>query len=341
MEIEEGKLRAALAGALERLGTAPPGSGGVPLYFRLHDDAGEGVEDATVFGAALLAPLVGLAGDPRAAAWCRRAREFVLGERGRSGLVRFWPKGHPRRASVPPDLDDTAAAAALGAAPPGRLARLVLAFADSRGRLATWLYPRRRLDLARFPELATARRFADPGHRFWRETEADPADADAGANAQALAWLGDLPGTERAAAWLLEVSAAGAEEGADRWHRVWGVRWLVARAARRASALAPALPWLGKRVEREAEALASAGEALDVAFALAVAATIGSGDLARTRLAGRLLEEQAGDGSWPRAPLWWGGPKRRSEWGSAVATTAVAAGALGALLARRQGRPAP
>lgn len=334
MKSEDETLRAALDGALERLGSVPPGSGGVPLFFRLHDDAGEGVEDATVFGAALLAPLVARVADPRAAAWCRRARDFVQGERGRGGLVRFWPKGHPRHWSVPPDLDDTAAAAALCAAPPGRLARLVLALADSRGRLATWLYPRRLLDLVRFPELATARRFADPGHPVWRETEADPADADAGANAQALAWLGDRPGTERAAAWLLEVTAAGAEEGADRWHRVWGVRWLVARAAERARALAPARPRLAARVEGDLEALVSEGHALDVAFALAVAATTGSGDAACARLAGRLLEEQDGDGSWPRAPLWWGGPKRLAEWGSAVATTAVAAGALGALLAR-------
>jgi len=333
-------IAAALAAAAERLAAEQRADGEIPVSLRRAGEAGEGAVDRTIFATALALPFLdalAASGAARAAPLPAAARRFLAGERGASGLLRFWPRDHPRGRALPPDLDDTAAAArALAPRRPERLARLLAAQRDPEGRLYTWLLPRSAAQLVRFPELAGALPLLAARHPFWRQSEARPGDVDAGANAQALAWLGDRPELAPAATWLAELVRTGREEEADRWHRLWGVRWLIALAAGRAPSLGAAARALAARVGDEAGELARAGAAADVALALATGAAVGAPAPARAALAARLLAEQDAGGGWPRAALWFGGPRRTVEWGSAALSTALAAGALAAELARRE-----
>lgn len=330
------RIGGALARALERVAAEQRDDGELPVEVRRAGQSA-GTPDPTVFATALLLPALAAAGAPRAAEIAAAGRRFLARQAGPGGLVRFWPRGHPRRAETPPDLDDSAAVALELGRPARRLGRLLLSRRDPAGRLPTWLVPRSAVDLARFPQLVAAWPFARARHPFWTATEARPDDADAGANAQALALLGARPETAALASWLTGVVAGGAEESADRWHRAWGVRWLVARVADPGCApLAAARRQLAARVERECAPLAAGGAAVDVAWALLVGARTGAAAAARAALAERLLAEQGSDGAWPRAALWYGGPRRVVDWGSAAATTALAAGALGAERALRR-----
>jgi len=333
-------IAAALAAAARRLAAEQRADGEIPVSVARAGEAGEGGADRTLFATALALPFLdalaasGAAAAPLPAA----ARRFLARERGAGALVRFWPRAHPRGRALPPDLDDTAAAArAVAPRNPARLARLLAAQRDPEGRLYTWLLPRSAGLLLRFPELAGALPLLAARHPFWTRSEARPDDVDAGANAQALAWAGDRPELAPAAAWLDALVRASREGDADRWHRPWGVRWLIALAAGRAPSLAAAARALAARVGDEAGELARTATAVDVALALATGAALGAPAPARAALAARLLAEQDAEGGWPRAALWYGGPRRTVDWGSAALTTALAAGALAAELGRREG----
>jgi hypothetical protein len=335
--VDSRSLARALELALARVASGQRPDGELPVEVRRAGEPGA-TADRTLFATALLLPALAQARSAAAAAILARGQGFLAGEAGGSGLVRFWPRGHPRHADIPPDLDDSAAVAlALAPRSSRRLARLLLARRGADGRFPTWLVPRSPLELLRFPGLAGALAFRDPRHPFWSRTEARPDDADAGAQAQALLLLGARPETTGAAGWLAAVVAAGPEERADRWHRAWGVRWLAARAAALGiPALAPARAALLLRLEAEAPALARGGEAVDVALAQLAASALSAPVSIRAPLVERLLAEQDGGGGWPRASLWYGGPRRVVDWGSAEATTALAAGALAAELAAAQ-----
>lgn len=329
-------LDEALAAAIGALAAEQRADGEIPVTMRRRGEPAEGRPDRTLFATALAVPFLDFLAPPSETRIAAAARGFLRRERGRRDLARFWPRTHPRGASLPADLDDTAAMAlALGALRPVRLRRLLLAQRDAWGRFHTWLLPRSPGVLARHPELSAAVPLLARRHPFWTRTEAARDDVDAGANAHAVAWLGDCPETASAASWLAELAAAGTEEEADRWHRLWGVRWLVARAAATVASLAPAAAALTDRIAVEADGLARAGEAADVALALAAGVVLGVPAGARAPLAERLLAEQNGEGRWPRAALWYGGARRTVDWGSAALTTALAAGALAAERQRR------
>ena len=336
---ERRSFGATLAAAAGRLAVEQRADGEIPVSLCRAGETGAGSPDRTLFASALAVPFLdslAASGAPRAAGLAAAARGFLRRERGRGDLVRFWPRSHPRGRALPPDLDDTAAVArALGARRPARLGRLLAAQRDGDGRLRTWLLPRSAVGLLRFPELLAALPLVSARHPFWTRSEAHRDDVDAGANAQALAWLGDRPELAAAAAWLCELARTGREEEADRWHRCWGVRWLIARAAGRAPSLAAAARALAARVGEEAGQIARAGAAADVALALATGAAVRAPAPARVTLAARLLAEQDAEGGWPRAGIWFGGPRRTVDWGSAALSTALAAGALAAEVALR------
>lgn len=333
-------LTGALTSAVARLAAEQRPDGEVPVTVRRLGEPGDGRSDRTLFATALALPFLealATGGAPGADQLAVGARRFLARERGRRDLARFWPRTHPRGLALPADLDDTAAVArALGAHRRARLARLLLDQRDERGRLFTWLLPRSVGTLVRFPELLPSVPMLSGRHPFWVRSEARPDDVDAGANAQALAWLGDRRELTAVSAWLVELTRTASEGEADRWHRRWGVRWLIALAAGRSASLAAAVRPLASRVADEAGELARGGEAADVALALATGAALGASAPARATLVDRLLAEQDERGGWPRAGLWFGGPRRTVDWGSAALTTALAAGALAAERQRRE-----
>lgn len=176
------------------------------------------------------------------------------------------------------------------------------------------------------------RTYAARRHPFWDATEARPDDVDAGVNANVLLALGDRPATAPAARWLADRIARGDEASADKWHRhPWAVRFFVARAMERHAGLAAAAgPALGRRIAGEAPSLVAAGDALALALATAAArhAPV-ERELAGT-LAEALAARQEGDGGFPRAELYFGGPRESVGWGSRALTTGIALVGLGA-----------
>ncbi|MEO7795159.1 MAG: hypothetical protein ABIV06_10335, partial [Thermoanaerobaculia bacterium] len=305
-------------------------SGAFPVEMRAERDAGAAASDATVFATALALPALAAARDDRAEALVAAGRAFLLRERLAGGLWRFWPRAHPRHGDLPADLDDSCCAgailAAAGMAKAPAIA-LLAAQRDAQGRFRTWCVPRREMPLSVRIALRGMRAFSRPEHPFWSASEAEPGDVDAGVNANVLWLIGDRPETESAARWLVDLVARGAEAGADRWHgRSWSVRYFIARAAAAGTAsLSPAASHLARRVEGAASQLATGGraggpdeaidaieavgalDAVDLALAVCVGSRSGADAEAVRALAARLIELQAADGSWPSAPLWFGG----------------------------------
>jgi hypothetical protein len=326
-------IDAAIARAVAFLEAAQLPGGEIPVLASIDPELREGAApDPSVFPTALAAHALSFC--PEAAPICARTHDFLLGQMDGNGLWKHWTRAHPHAASLPPDLDDTSCAsavlAAAGRAFPDNRA-LILANRDGRGRFFTWIVPRPRPTarphmrltlgmLRRLPSLVL----------FFRLTSADPYDVDAAVNASTLFYLGDFPGREQTAGWLLEVLRRGEERECDKWYESpFVVRYLFARAL------------LGVP---EAEALLVArtrgdvaASALDHAFAASTLMACGADASEHVEA---LLAVQAADGSWPRAAIYHGGRRRRRQggfelphpdtprWGSEALTTAFAVEAL-------------
>ena len=296
---------------------------------------GVGAPDPSVFPTAIAVQCLSHVAE--AAAVVERARTFLCTEMDRHGLWRHWPRTHPHHAQLPPDMDDTAcAAAALGDDAPNRRA-LLLANRRSDGLFLTWFVPRPRWTGARhlratLPQLLHLRTLA----MFFRRTSARPGDVDAVVNANALFHLGAFAGRERVVAHLLRVLRNGAEDRCDKWYEdPFVVRYFLSRAL---------------QAEPDARALivartedAPRRTALHVA--LAITALGRCGVAAPEADVAHLLASQRPSGAWPRAALYHGGRQRLGNdrfapphpatphWGSEALTTAFAVEALSRSLA--------
>jgi hypothetical protein len=276
---------------------------------------------------------LGASEHPAAHEFRRAGAARLVAAREPGGVWRFWPAGHPRHDSIPPDLEDTACAAlALAGAgvDPEVDPRLFATLRGGDGRFRTWI-------------VSDGSPFADADHPFWRDTEARPDDVDAGANAQAVALLaarGVDDSWRGAAAWLLGVARGGGEEAADKWYRSAPfVRYLMSRAADAASALAPARAAIAAAIQ--AVPATAGGSAPELAVTLTTAISCGVDAPVVAALAARLLALQEEDGGYPRAPVWYGGPKRSVDWGSRELSTIFALEAIAACDALNGARRAP
>jgi hypothetical protein len=279
---------------------------------------------------------------PAAAPVRERACAFLRAEMDGNGLWRHWTRDHPHHSSLPPDLDDTscasAALAACGTAPDNRSILL-----DNRTRFGlflTWVLPRlrwtgpahRRAALPQLAHLATL-------FLFFRRTSAAPSDVDAVVNANSLFYLGGFEGRAAVVAHLLAILRDGRERCCDKWYENPFVIWyFLARALGGSEPEAAAL--IGRRLDG-----AAPSNALEAA--LAACARLSCGSAPSDDAVAALLALQSEDGSWPRAPLYHGGRRRRRDgafdpphpdtprWGSEALTTAFALEALSRSAAAR------
>jgi hypothetical protein len=253
----------------------------------------------------------------------------------RNGLWRHWTRDHPQHSSLPPDLDDTscasAALAACGTAPDNR--SILLDNRTRSGLFLTWVLPRlrrtgaahRRAALPQLAHLPTL-------FLFFRKTSAVPSDVDAVVNANCLYYLGGFEGREAVVAHLLDILRDGRERSCDKWYENPFVIWYFL-----ARALGGSEPEAAALIRRRLDGTAPAG-ALEAA--LAACALLSSGSAPSDDSVAALLALQSEDGSWPRAPLYHGGRRRRRDgsfdpphpdtprWGSEALTTAFALEAL-------------
>lgn len=313
---------AAVAAGLEHLRRDQLPSGEWRLVFWAPSDADDARPDPSVFATAVIG--LALADVPGAAPLLDRAAGFLQATRERHGVWRHYTPGHPRSASVPPDLDDTAMAslvlARVGRSVDNRA--LLLADRDARGLFFTWVTPRlvpvrsRAFWSVALPQLRHPLQLAG----MYRLTPAHRRDVDLVVNANVASYLGPCPEVGPVLDALLGVLRDGAETTCDTWYDDPFVVWYCfSRALRRCGA--------DGRVVLDRLATAEPATALQRALACSV---LLDGERAHDdRVAGlvaRLVAEQAEDGSWPRAAYYVGGPAR--SFGSASLTTAVCVEAL-------------
>jgi hypothetical protein len=267
----------------------------------------------------------------------RRAVGFLRSEMASHALWRHWLVEDPRHPWIPFDMDDTACvSSALEQEgipfPPNH--DLLLANRATTGRFYTWFTPR----LRPFPRDATYWRVTLPRWRhparsglFWLRFDAGRRDIDCVVNANVLAYLGDRPGTEHAAAYLADVLRRGVGAFHDRWYQSELVYcYALARCVSKGfDSLRGASRMIIQRVLAFANADGSIGSnALETALAISALSTCGAPADSFSGPSSYLLGAQDPSGSWPIAPLYYSGPRRLAAFGSAQLTTAFCLEAL-------------
>ena len=292
------------------------------------------VEDPSLFPTALIAHALSFC--PDAARMQARAEDFLLAEMDRNGLWKHWTREHPQHALLPPDLDDTSCASAVLARAGRALPHnrpILLANRDRRGLFYTWIIPR-----LRWAGLAHARVTLPQWLRapalwtFFRATSAAPGDVDAAVNANALFYLGAVPGHEAVVRHLLEVLGESRETQCDKWYEnPFAIWYFFSRA------LAGIAPEADARIK---ERVGTAAPSTALEAALAISSLNYWRFEAGEDLVSFLLAGQLPSGAWPRAAFYHGGRKRRRDgsfdephpdtprWGSEALTTALAIEAL-------------
>lgn len=343
-------LDAAVARGLDFLRRGQLPSGEFRAY-RARDAAleQERVEDSSPFPTALIAYSLGVVGGEAAGAMLEKAVGFFVDEMEGPGLWRYWTKRHEYHSVIPPDLDDVACVSLVlrqqGVAFPSNR-ELILANRDRRGLFHTWLTPR-------WPPPASARfwrvalpQLANPVklYYFWKLNESEPDDVDCVVNANVLFYLGDGPETRPVAEYLIDAFRRGREECCDKWHlNRFTFYYVVARNARAGVA------GLGELREEAAARIAGAArpdgrigaDALETALAVCALLDWRSEPAELEPAVAFLLSAQREAGDWPRAALYYGGPKKYYGWGSEELTTGFCLEALAHYRRARAGRALP
>jgi len=298
--------------------------------------------DPSVFPTALMVHSLAFAAGTEAMR--ERALDFLEAQRDPGGLWRHWTRDHSHFKTLPADVDDTCCVSSVlaQAGRTGADQRLVLANRDAKGRFLTWFIPRPWWRGVRHARV-TWPHLLHPAilFLFFRQTSAAPRDIDAGVNANALQYLGAFDGHEAVVDYLLAILRDGGEADADKWYDNRFVLWyLFARAL--VPLTAEAAPLLLARL-RTAEPQSALERALALSTRLACGEALPDEELEA------LLSEQAPDGSWRRAAVYWGGRERRRDgtlapahpdtprWGSEELTTAFAIEALARCLSISKG----
>ena len=287
------------------------------------------VVDSSPFPTALIAYSLGFARSAVADAMIERTLRFFIDEMEGAGLWRYWTKQHQYHSIIPPDLDDIACVSLV-------LRRHGIAFPDNRqllltnrnpqGLFYTWLTPRWPLppDAGHWrvvlPQLANPLKF----YYFWKLNESARHDVDCVVNANVLFYVGDGPATRAVSDYLIDIARRGAEDCCDKWHLNRFMFYYVVGRNYDAgvSALAAARDDAINRIIAAAKPGGAIGDTvLDTALAVCALLYWRSAPPELERAVSFLLDEQRAAGDWPRAALYYGGPKKYYGWGSEELTT--------------------
>lgn len=331
------KPNEAIARGLEYLRRSQLPSGEFKVYMSTdHSLLTDAVIDSSPFPTSLITYSLGFAAAGEAGALIEKALRFFLAEMEGRGLWRYWTKQHRYHSIIPPDLDDIACVSYVlrrhGVAFPDNLP-LLLANRDPRGLFYTWLTPRWPP-----PTLAACWRAVLPQwlspvklYYFWKLNESKPLDVDCVVNANVLLYAGERPETRPVVDYLIDSLRRGVEGCCDKWHlNPYMFQYAVSRCFREGvKALGAIRDESIGRIVAAARPDGSIGEnVLDTALA---ACALLNWEASPPELASAvryLLGTQLEEGAWPRAVLYYGGPKKFYGWGSEELTTGFCLEAL-------------
>lgn len=294
------------------------------------------VEDSSPFASALIAYSLGFAEPARTGEMLDRALRFFLAEMEGAGLWRYWTKQHEFHSTIPPDLDDIACVSYVlrrHAVPFPDNLKLIFANRNPKGLFYTWLTPRWPPPLAPRYLSVVLRQWLSPlkFYYFWKLNESSRHDVDCVVNANVLFYVGASRATRPVIDYLMDVVRRGEEDCCDKWHLNRFMFYYV--VSRNYNAGASAFESIrdevvGRILERARADGAIGGNALETALAVCSLLDWRSSSPELERAIRFLLDEQNAGGDWPRAALYFGGPKKYYGWGSEELTTGFCLEAL-------------
>lgn len=294
------------------------------------------VADSSPFATSLVAYSLGFADAAEAGGMIEKCVRFFLAEMEGPGLWRYWTKQHRHHSVIPPDLDDIACVSLVlrrhGVAFPAN-ERLVYANRNREGLFYTWLAPRRPMPFVAAFWRAALGPWLNPvkQYYFWKLNESEPGDVDCVVNANVLFYVGAGPETRAVVDYLLGVFRRGGEGCCDKWHlNPFTFQYAVSRNyAAGVAAFGEVREEAVRRLVAAARPDGSVGDnCLETALTACALLSWGSAVPELGRAVNFLVAAQRPGGDWPRAALYYGGPKKFYGWGSEELTTGFCLEAL-------------
>jgi len=246
---------------------------------------------------------LGLADREEARPAIERGLTFLLDEREAPGLWRYWTSRNPRRAFIPPDVDDTCCASWIlrrHGHDPGSNEPRILANRDAAGRFRTWFAPEN--------------------------------SVDAVVNANALLYLGESAETAAACAYVIETIDTGQEAAASPFYAdPLSLYYMLSRAyAHGVTALGGVADTVIQRTEARQDANGWVDDALTTALAACTWLNLGRTSDRLDQAMASLCAAQHSDGSWPKTAMYVDTPGEGppSWYGSHELTTSFCVEAL-------------
>jgi hypothetical protein len=244
---------------------------------------------------------------------------------------KFWTRGHPGFANIPPDVDDTSVVS-MALRDAGHVVagneQILLANTDPGGLFYTWIQPG--LRHAKNPASWSAPMlwFApNIGKRsFYRAGEARRGDVDLVVNTNVVCLLAGFPRETKAARdWIMQALSDGSAERLDRYYQSEeAFLYAVSRCLRAGvQGLDGAASLVADKVRAKIGPDGSvAGSAQRTALAAISLATADSSAEQLRNVSGFLRSKQRADGGWLGEAYYYGGWSRDLSWGGDALATA-------------------
>ncbi|RPD44435.1 hypothetical protein [Paracnuella aquatica] len=275
---------------------------------------------------------------PQVAKMLQQAGWFLRAHMGPGGTWHHYTWMAAHHEVLPYDVDDSSCVSSvlqrLGIDHPHQsLRRLLLGNRNSKGLFYTWFAFRWRWNTNKTYWRLALREFLAPvkGLIFWKKMECSRNDVDAVVNANVLTYLGEGPETEPVVAWIKTIIENGEEARCDKYYcNPLSVHYFFARSyAAGVQGLELVRQKAMSRVLAHAQPDGSFGaSALETALAVCALVNWGYDGAELAAACSYLLLRQQSNGCWPRWCLYYGGPAKRSTFGSEELTTAICLQAL-------------
>ncbi len=270
--------------------------------------AGECRFDSTPFITALILYSLDFVPDPRAKTMVEKGLDFLLSEVEGPGLWRYWSSRNPQHEGLQPDLDVIGCVSQIlwchGREFPDNR-EFLLATRDAQGLFYTYMVPRPTTPPALRSEIG---RLVSPESLFKLLAAGMLHEVDAVVNANVLLYLGEIPETEAALAYLLEVVRNKGEATCSKYYRdPWIVYYMFSRAFfAGVTGLAAARESILERLTAEAAMPGALEPPLRAALGACTLLNFGEGGPLLAESIRRIETTQQADGSWSRRPFYIG-----------------------------------